>query len=145
MTTAKVHIFSTYTDAIYTAHLDYVCDNFQDIEISYCIGNQSNCDKQVIFSCDNTCRFSTLIQSYTPVPNYQRIEDTYFWVKPNFYFFKHDNKIIAIQSTKDEETCKRNLGYFVLPENSDNFRVIQSKQHVKNYAHCTNRVCLYLK
>ena len=145
MNPVNVHIFSAYSDLIFVDHLDSLCDSLKDVHISYSLGNDSNCNIQRIFSYDNTRRESTIVQSYKTVPNYQRIEDTYFWVKPNFYCIKHENKIIAVQCTKDDEACKKVLGHFILPNFSDNFRTIHGIQQGKNYAYCANRVCLFLK
>lgn len=145
MNVIEIDIFSTRTDNVYVKHIESLAQSIPDVKFNYCIGNKSNCNKHKICSSDTLKNHSTLIHCYTRVPNYQRIEDTFYFVNPAFNFVRYQDKIIAYPSTVTKERLNHILGYLIVPHDSESITNIKPMGRLKDGACCSNRVCIYLK
>ena len=145
MTKFRVYVYSEEDDTFYVKHLEEVCLSHTTLEVRYRIGSQSSDDGEEICSQDIGDTNSALLKSYSFVPNYNKIANTYFWVNPMFDVMVFNNKIIATPCKIDNETKGRILRQFITPTmNSDNITKFTSATALKNYAKCSNRYTVTL-
>ena len=145
MTTSRFYIFSLYEDKTYVQHLLSLLASFPDAKILFSIGNRMNCKRSDILTNDNEHLTSVLKLSYETVPNYKRIENTFYWLRPNYSYIKFDNKVIVAQSSILDEQLNLFMGYLLIPDFSENLNNANEVQQVKNHAICSNRACIFLK
>ena len=139
MTVVKVYVFSENKDSFYVKHLEEVNAVHDDLTIRFRIGDQYNFDSDEICSLDTRNHNSILIKSYSFVPNYSKVNDTFFWVNPMFNIVVLGDKFIAIPSKIDTETNNRILRQFISPKLDNDFLSKSASEDVKNYAKCSSR------
>ena len=141
----NVYVFSAKNDSVYVDHLRTVSKSLNNINLLYFIGQEGNCDSDHICATDPRCQTSVLIQSYTAVPNFQKVTDSFFWVSPKYSHTCFDHKIIAVENSLDQNGTNDILRCLVLPQNLANLDYLKRIVKVKDHAECSKRVALFLK
>lgn len=139
MTVVKVYVFSESEDSFYVKHLKEVNAIHDNMMIRFRIGDQGNCDQDEICSLDTRNQNAVLIKSYSFVPNYNKVNDTFLWVNPMYNIVVSSKKLIAIPSKIDNETNNLILRQFITPTLNNEFHSKSVSEDVKNYAKCSSQ------
>lgn len=142
---SKCFIYSTEDDKLFVRHLQKVLKYETNVKIMYAIGRDKNCETDEICSCDQHSSKAIFIRSYSHVPTYVKIPDTFYWVHPKFRATNYENKLFATDSKLSGEEMSQFLSSIIPPRFICDFSSLSSLRETKNYAPCESRVSLCLK
>lgn len=142
---SRCFIYSLEDDRLYVRHLKQVSKRESQIKILYSIGCYSNCETEEICSCDRHNTKAIFIRSYSYVPHYVKIPDTFYWVNPKYNATNYEQKLFATDCNLHGYETSRLLVSIIPPKFVCDFSSLTSLKETKNHAPCTNKVLLCLK
>jgi hypothetical protein len=130
----SLYVYSTENDMYFVKHLTHVQKLYPSVNIFYKIGSEGNIDANRICSMDASNTSSVFIRSYSYVTQYNKIENTFYWVHPKYTVRYYDNKLIAMDDKIEQQLLKM----IIPPLLCDNvFGNTKPCTEIKNVALCS--------
>ena len=139
------YIYSADDDRQFVQHVEQVLRHSANISIWYSIGSAKNCPTEDICSYDTENLSAVFIRSYSFVPYYKKVQDTFYWINPKFNVKRCGNKLFATDSKLDSDRTCQLLKSVTLPEFQTELGSVTSRGMIKDYAKCSNSVVICLK
>lgn len=137
----SIYVYSTESDNFFVKHLTQIEKLNPSIQVFYKIGSKANIDSNKICSMDASNVSAVFVRSYSYVPQYNKVENTFYWVHPKYSVESLEDKRIAMDGNSERQLLK-----MIVPPKFCNDIAAFSKPctDIKNAALCScyERICL---